>query len=84
MTKFRKILSFIFLFTIFNVQADTLSKIKSTGIVNIGVRINADPFSYYENGQSHGYMVELCNNVVEEIQKEIGKKNFYTLYSSNT
>lgn len=52
----------------------TLSRIKDTGIVKIGVRTNADPFSSYQEGQANGYMVDLCNNVVEDLQKTLNKK----------
>lgn len=60
----------------FNAHADslTISRIKDSGIVKIGVRTNADPFSSYQNGQANGYMVDLCNIVVEDLQKNIKKK----------
>ena len=68
--------SIIFLFATFSAhaQSNTIARIKETGVIKIGVRTNADPFSSYQDNQGNGYMVELCNNIVEEIQKEIGKK----------
>ena len=59
-----------------NTYADssTISRIKESGIVKIGVRTNADPFSSYQNGQANGYMVDLCNTIVEDLQKNINKK----------
>ena len=68
--------SILFLFATFSshAQATTISRIKETGVINIGVRTNADPFSSYQDNQAHGYMVELCNNISEELQKNIGKK----------
>jgi glutamate/aspartate transport system substrate-binding protein len=69
---------FICIISIFNANAQvesiTLSRIKNTGIVKIGVRTNADPFSFYQESQGNGYIVELCNIIVEDLQKNFNKK----------
>lgn len=57
-----------------NAQTSALSRIKETGVVKVGVRTNADPFSYMENGKANGYMVDLCNHVVQDVQSEVGRK----------
>ena len=43
--------SILFLFATFSAhaQSNTIARIKETGVINIGVRTNADPFSYYKD-----------------------------------
>ncbi len=55
-------------------QSLTLNHIKESGIVKVGIRTNADPFSSYQNGQASGYMIDLCNIVVEDMQKSLNRK----------
>ena len=51
---------------------DTLSKIRSSKTIVLGVREAARPFSYLnEQKQSVGYSVDLCLNAVEEIKREL-------------
>jgi glutamate/aspartate transport system substrate-binding protein len=53
-------------------HADTLSRIRETKTVNLGVREAARPFSYLnEAKQPVGYSVDLCLVAVEEIKKEL-------------
>jgi len=53
-------------------HADTLSRIRETKTVNVGVREAARPFSFLnEAKQPVGYSVDLCLAAVEEIKKEL-------------
>ena len=53
-------------------SGDTLSKIRSSRTIVLGVRDAARPFSYLnEQKQSVGYSVDLCLNAVEEIKREL-------------
>jgi len=53
-------------------SGDTLSKIRGSRTIVLGVREAARPFSYLnEQGQSVGYSVDLCLNAVEEIKREL-------------
>ena len=49
-------------------------KIKESGVLKIGVRTNAPPFSNYNNGNPQGYVVELCNQIHQNLQKELNSK----------
>lgn len=46
---------------------DTLSKVRDSGVINLGVRANAAPMSFAANGSYSGYMVEVCRAVVGAI-----------------
>jgi len=53
-------------------SGDTLSKIRSSRTIVLGVREAARPFSYLnEQKQSVGYSVDLCLNAVDEIKREL-------------
>ena len=54
--------------------AGTLKKIHDSGVVSIGHRQNSPPFAFLDNnGKPIGYSLDLCEIVVEEIIKEVGK-----------
>lgn len=51
---------------------DTLSRIKSTKTITLGVREAARPFSFLdENKRPVGYSVDLCLAAVEELKREL-------------
>jgi glutamate/aspartate transport system substrate-binding protein len=51
---------------------DTLSKIRSSKTIVLGVRDAARPFSFINAEKQHvGYSIDLCLNAVEEIKKEL-------------
>ncbi|MCD0424080.1 amino acid ABC transporter substrate-binding protein [Rubrivivax sp. JA1024] len=51
---------------------DTISRIKSTKTITLGVREAARPFSYLdENKRPVGYSVDLCLAAVEELKREL-------------
>ena len=52
----------------------TLKKIHASGVVTIGHRQNSPPFAFLDRkGNPIGYSLDLCEIVVEEIIKEVGK-----------
>src|SRR5215510_3814208 len=52
--------------------AGTLKKIKDTGVVSIGYREDAFPFSYLNaNKVPIGYSIDLCQEIVETISAEL-------------
>jgi glutamate/aspartate transport system substrate-binding protein len=54
-------------------QADTLSKIKESGNVTMGVRESSGALSYtLGDGKYVGYHVEICQRVLADIQKSLG------------
>jgi len=58
-----------------------LKRIKSAGVVRIGYRAEAVPFSYeVREGQPHGYSIDLCAAIVADIAGEIGVSSLRTEY----
>ncbi len=56
-------------------QADTLAKIKSSGAVTMGVRESSGALSYtVGDGKFAGFHVEICERVLADIEKQVGKK----------
>ena len=53
-------------------MADTLAKVKSSGVFTIGHRDASIPFSYYDDKQQPiGYSMDLCMKVVDAVKKEL-------------
>ena len=51
----------------------TLKKIKDSGVVRLGYRVNSPPFSYLDGrGRPVGYSLDLCMALVEDIVDELG------------
>jgi glutamate/aspartate transport system substrate-binding protein len=54
-------------------QADTLKKIKDAGSITMGVRESSGALSYtLGDGKYVGYHVDLCQQVLADIQKQLG------------
>lgn len=54
-------------------HADTLKKIKDSGSVTMGVRESSGALSYtLGDGKYVGYHVDLCEHVLQDIQKQLG------------
>ncbi|WP_374568923.1 amino acid ABC transporter substrate-binding protein [Ideonella sp.] len=54
---------------------DTLKKIKDTGVVTMGVRESSGALSFtLGDGKYVGYHVELCQRVLADVEKQVGKK----------
>lgn len=51
----------------------TLDRIRADGVIHLGYRAGAAPFSFKErDGKVRGYSVELCTRVASAIQKQLG------------
>ena len=62
-------------------QQSTLDKIRSTGIVTMGVRESSGALSYtLGDGKYAGFHVEICNNVLRDIQKQLNLKSLDIKY----
>jgi glutamate/aspartate transport system substrate-binding protein len=54
---------------------DTLKKLKDTGVVTMGVRESSGALSYtLGDGKYVGYHVEICQKVLGDIEKQLGRK----------
>lgn len=54
--------------------ADVLDDIEKRGVIRLGVRPDAPPFSYLDNrGEPAGLAVRLCHKVVELMSQRLGK-----------
>ncbi|MBB1162185.1 amino acid ABC transporter substrate-binding protein [Aquariibacter albus] len=65
----------------FGAQADTLTKIKDSGSVTMGVRESSGALSYT---LGDGKYVELCERVLKTIQKQLGLSSLTTKYQPVT
>ena len=55
--------------------AQTITKVQSSGEIAMGVRESSAPLSYtLGNNQFTGYHVELCQAIIDNISKTVGKK----------
>src|SRR5215471_7893861 len=63
----------------------TLKRIKETGTVRLGYRETSIPFSYVNRrGDPIGYSIGLCNEVVDEVSKELGGAEIAVAYTKIT
>lgn len=54
---------------------DTLSKVKASGSITMGVRDSSGALSYtLGDGKYAGFHVELCQRIVADVEKAVGKK----------
>jgi glutamate/aspartate transport system substrate-binding protein len=53
------------------VMADTVSELRRRGVIRLGHREQAVPFSYLVEGQPRGYAVDLCLRLVEGLRKRL-------------
>ena len=57
-------------------SADTLQKIKSSGVIVVGHRESSVPFSYYDNSQKVvGYSQDYSNQIVDAVKKQLNMPN---------
>ena len=56
-----------------DLNSSTLKNINTTNEIKIGVRNNGTLFSDYNAGQSPGYVVDLCNEIAKNVEKQLGK-----------
>jgi len=56
-------------------SSPTLKRIEATRVLRLGYRQNSPPFAFLDaKGQPIGYSLDLCEVVVEEIAREVGKE----------
>jgi glutamate/aspartate transport system substrate-binding protein len=56
-------------------QANTIEKVKGSGVVTMGVRDSSGALSYtLGDGKYAGYHVELCQRIIGNLEKAVGKK----------
>jgi ABC-type amino acid transport substrate-binding protein len=68
-----------------DILSGTLKTIGETGIVRLGYRENSLPFSFKDpSGQPVGYALDLCLEVVDDIGKELGRKDLKVVYEPVT
>src|SRR5262245_39888827 len=61
-------------------EAGVLERAKETGELRIGVRADAEPFSYRNaEGKAAGYSVDLCRAVVVEAAAQLGVAELKTV-----
>ena len=66
-------------------QQSTLDKIRSTGVVTMGVRESSGALSYtLGDGKYAGFHVEICNDALREIQKQLNLKTLDIKYTPVT
>ena len=66
-------------------HADTLSKIKGSNAVTMGVRESSGALSYtLGDGKYVGYHVEICERVIKTVQKQLGLTALVTRYQPVT
>ncbi len=54
----------------------TLKKVKESGRISLGVRETSMPFNYQDDKQVyHGYSLDLCMKIVDEVRKELALPN---------
>lgn len=81
-----KLIALLSAFILNNAYAEpTLKKIKDSGVVVMGVRESSGALSYtLGNGKYVGYHVEICNKVLNSIQKQLGLKKLEIKYTPVT
>jgi glutamate/aspartate transport system substrate-binding protein len=66
-------------------QQDTLSKVKASGTITMGIRESSDPLSYLDDKQRPiGYHIDICNRIVEAVKKTVGNPNLKTAHQPVT
>jgi len=55
--------------------SDTLAKVKASGVITMGVRDSSGALSYtLGDGKYAGYHVEICQRVIADVEKAVGRK----------
>ena len=63
----------------------TLKKVKDSGSIVVGVRDASQPFSYLIGDKQYvGYSVDLCNHIVDQVQKTLKLKTLEVVYQPVT
>ncbi len=68
-------------------SANTLDKVKASGTITMGVRDSSGALSYtLGDGKYAGYHVEICQRIIEQVEKAVGRKletKFVSVTSQN-
>jgi len=57
------------------VQADTLAKVRDAGAITMGVRDSSGALSFtLGDGKYAGYHIEICQRIIANVEKAVGKK----------
>ncbi|MDP2820468.1 MAG: transporter substrate-binding domain-containing protein [Polaromonas sp.] len=60
---------------VFAQATDTLAKVKASGVITMGVRDSSGALSYtLGDGKYTGYHVEVCNRIIANVEKAVGRK----------
>ncbi|MDQ3273251.1 MAG: transporter substrate-binding domain-containing protein [Pseudomonadota bacterium] len=60
---------------VFAQATDTLTKVKASGVITMGVRDSSGALSYtLGDGKYAGYHVEICQRVIADVEKAVGRK----------
>ncbi len=55
-------------------QAQTLDRVRDSGTLKLGYRVDARPFSYRdESGEPSGYSMAICRKVADAVKAELGE-----------
>ncbi|HSW17826.1 MAG TPA: transporter substrate-binding domain-containing protein [Ramlibacter sp.] len=61
--------------SVFAQANDTLAKVKSSGVITMGVRDSSGALSYtLGDGKYAGFHVEICQRVIANVEKAVGRK----------
>ena len=56
-------------------QADTVAKVKGSGVITMGVRDSSGALSYtLGDGKYAGYHIEICQRIIADLEKAVGRK----------
>ena len=68
-------------------SANTLDKVKASGVITMGVRDSSGALSYtLGDGKYVGYHVEICQRIIDQVEKAVGRKletKFVSVTSQN-
>ncbi len=65
--------------------AGTLKKVNESGSISLGVRETSVPFNYQDDKQNfHGYSLDLCMKVVEQVRKTLGRPDIKVVLTPTT
>lgn len=65
--------------------ADTLSKVKSSGSITMGIRESSYPLSYLDDKQQPiGYHIDICNKIVDAVKAKLDLKTLKVVHQAVT
>lgn len=55
-------------------QQPTLERVKSIGLITLGVRDSSGVLSYLYDGKYYGFQVDICKKIVEDFERQFNRK----------